>query len=228
MQRWQPQPGEEGATILAVLPWLGVPVLASAALARAGHGLPGEVLPVVAFLPLVALAYGAALRTPAARRGAAVGLPGAATLLALLAYVGRDPGPGAAATFAAAAAATAACLALLWAAGRALPRAAALASAAGLAMAFSQGLDGWLTYLAVDDPFGWLPRPSTERVAVSRFLLEAAPALYPALKLALAAAVTLGFARHAQAPAARVLLALVVCYAGLSPAMYSAANLLAP
>src|SRR5688500_9575183 len=41
--------GEEGATILAVLPWLGVPVLVSAALAKAGHPMPGEVLPVAAF-----------------------------------------------------------------------------------------------------------------------------------------------------------------------------------
>lgn len=227
LRRWQPQPGEEGRTVLAVLPWLGVPVLVSAALADLGRPLPGEVLPVVAFLPLVALAFAAAVRVAAQRRAILVGLPGAAVVVGLLAFLARDPGPGSVATFAVAVGATATSCAMLWAAGRRIGRVAALASLCGAAMAFSQGLDGWLTYLAVDDPLGWLPQPATERVLVSRLLLEAAPALYPALKLALAVAVTVGLSRSPLAPTSLVLLVLVVCYAGLSPAMYSAANLFA-
>lgn len=212
--------------MLAVLPWLGVPVLAGATLADLGQPLPGEVLPVVAFLPLVPLAYATALRLPAARRAAGAGLSGAAALLGLLAFIARAPGPGSLATFGVALGATAACVLLLWWAGRRVQSLAPLAGLAGVAMAASQGLDGWQTYFAVHDPFGWLAQPTTERVALSRFLLEAAPTLYPFLKLALAAAVTLGLFRRPQPPTTFVLMTLVVCYAGLSPAMYSAANLL--
>lgn len=225
--RWQPKPGEEGRTVLAVLPWLGIPVLLAAAFAEVGRPLPGEVLPVVAFLPLAVLAAAAALRIPVGRRLPAVGLPGAVLLAALLAFLARDPGPGALATLTTALAATAACVALLWAVGRRLAGAAPLATLAAAAMAFSQGLDGWLTYLAVENPLGWLPQPPTERVPLSRLLLELAPGAYPLLKLGLAVGVTLGVARQSLPPASFLLLVLVVCYAGLSPAMYSAANLLA-
>lgn len=228
--RWASVPqGEEGATILAVLPWLGVPVLVSAALAKAGHPLPGDVLPVAAFLPLAAGAYVAALRVPARWRAPAMAAPGWALVAALLAYVGTAPGPGTVRTLLVAVAVTLACTAALLLVGRATRAAAPLASAAAVAMVFSQGLDGWLTYLAVANPFGWLAEPVAERVLVSRIILEHAAALYPALKLALAAGLALGLGRNRlPEPSLFVGLVLVVCYVGLSPAMYSAANLLAP
>lgn len=220
--------GEEGATILAVLPWLGVPVLLSASLAKAGHRLPGEILPVVAFLPLVIGASVAALRVPARWRVAAVASPGWALVASLLAYVGTDPPVGSVRTLGVALAATLACTAAILLVGRAR-RIAPLATAAAAAMVFSQGLDGWQTYLAVANPFGWLAEPVAERVLVSRIILEHAPALYPVLKLGLAAGLALGFGRSAfPQPALFVGLVLAVCYVGLSPAMFSAANLLAP
>ena len=220
---------EEGATILAVLPWLGVPVLVSAALAKSGHPIPGEVLPVAAFLPLAVGAYVVALRVCARWRALALSLPGWAVAAILLAYVGTDPGAGATRTFLVAVAATAACTVALLLGGRTSPAMAPLATAAAAAMVFSQGLDGWLTYLAVANPFGWLPDPVAERVLVSRLILDHAAVLYPVLKLGLAVGLALGFGRHRLAqPSLFVALVLVVCYVGLSPALYSAANLLAP
>lgn len=228
--RWmRVPPGEEDPTILAVLPWLGVPVLVSAALAQAGRPLPGEVLPVVAFLPLAVAAYFVALRIPAQWRIAALASPGWALVAFLLAYVGSDPGPGATRTLLVAAAATLACVAASVLLGRSARAMAPLASGAAAAMVLGQGLDGWLTYLAVANPFGWLADPVAERVLVSRILLELAPALYPLLKVGLAVAIALGFGRgRVPGPSLFVGLVLVVCYVGLSPAMYSAANLLAP
>lgn len=230
LSRWAGvRQGEEGQTILAVLPWLGVPVLVSAALAQAGRPLQGEVLPVVAFLPLAVAAYVAALRVPARWRVPAIALPGWAAVAVLLAYAGSDAGPGSLRTLLVASAATLACAAVAAVAGRSARALAPLATAAALAMVLSQGLDGWLTYLAVANPFGWLADPVAERVLVSRFILDRAPALYPALKLGLAVALALGFRRErVPEPSLFVWLVLVVCYVGLSPAMYSAANLLAP
>lgn len=228
LQRWvRVRQGDEAATILAVLPWLGVPVLASAALAKAGHGLPGDVLPVAAFLPLAVGVYVVALRVPNHWRALAVASPGWALVAILLAYVGTDPGAGATRTLLAAIAATLACTAAILLAGRASPATAPLATAAAVAMVFSQGLDGWLTYLAVGNPFSWLAVPVAERVLVSRIILEHAPALFPALKLGLAVGLALGFGRkRLPQPSLFVGVVLVVCYVGLSPAMYSAANLL--
>jgi hypothetical protein len=221
--------GEDGPTILAVLPWLGVPVLVSAALAQAGHPLPGEVLPVVAFFPLAVAAYVAALRVPARWRVRALALPGWIAVAILLAYAASDAGPGTRRTLLVAATATLACAAPTMLAGRWSRALAPLATAAAVAMVVSQGLDGWLTYLAVADPFGWLAQPVAERIMVSRFILERAPALYPALKVGLAVGLALGFRRDRLAhPTMFVGLVLVVCYVGLSPAMFSAANLLAP
>jgi hypothetical protein len=223
------RPGEEGPTILAVLPWLGLPVLVSAALAKAGHGLPGEVLPVVAFLPLALAAYLAALRIPARWRVAALAAPGWTLVTLLLVYVGSDARPGAIRTLLVAVAATLACVAAGVLLGRSSRKAAPLATAAAAAMVLGQGLDGWLTYLAVANPFGWLAQPVAERVLVSRILLDLAPALYPLLKVGLAVVLALGFRRERfPQPSLFVGLALLVCYAGLSPAMYSAANLLGP
>ena len=220
-----PGDGDGGRLVLAVLPWLGVPVLVSAALAEAGHPLPGEVLPVVAFLPLTLIAYLAAVRLPGPGGSAAVGLAGWVALAGLLAFVAREPGAGAARTFWAALAAAVVCTGAAAALGWMVPRAGALATAAGGAMVFSQGLDGWLTYLAVDNPFGWLPSPVMERVWVSRQLLEWAPALYPVLKVGLAATLAFALLRNPGRAPANVLLALCICYVGLSPAMFSAANL---
>lgn len=217
---------EHDATIAAVLPWLGVPVLVSAALARSGHGLPGEILPVVAFLPLLALVLLVAVRLPAPRRAWALALPGWGLVAGLLAYIGSSPGPGAVRTFAVALAATLAGTALAWFAGRRKDGLAALASTAGLAMVFAQGLDGWLTYLAVANPFGWLDHPVAEQVFVSRLLLEVAAPAYPALKVGLAVAVAMAFRAGRMGPTTFVGLVLLVCYLGLSPAMFSAANLL--
>jgi hypothetical protein len=224
--RWLPRNGEESATILAVLPWLGAPVLISAALASAGRPIPGEVLPVIAFLPVVALAYMAAVRIPARR--VALGFTGLAVLLALLAFLGQEAGAGAGLTFSVAASATMACTLAFYVVARALPSVPALLAASGAAMVFSQGLDGFLTYLAVDNPFGWLPEASTERVLVSRLVLEAAPPLYPLLKISIAVAVVWGLGRQSTRGDYFVPLVLVVCYAGLSPAMFSAAHMFAP
>lgn len=223
---WLPRPGEESATILCVLPWLGVPVLVSAALAHAGRPIPGEVLPVIAFLPVVALAYVAAVRVPA-RHVALVGFSGLAVLVGLLAFLGQGASAGAALTFAVATAATVACTPIAYVVVRALPSGPTLGAASGAAIVFSQGLDGFLTYLAVDNPFGWLPEASTERVLVSRLVLDTAAPLYPVLKIAIAVVVTWAFGRR-PLPAAQVVpLVLLVCYAGLSPAMFSAAQMFA-
>jgi uncharacterized membrane protein len=224
LSRFLPAEGEEGPTVAAVLPWLGVPVLVSAALSRIGRPLPGEVLPVVAFLPAVALAFAAAMWLPVRLRVALVGLPGLALLAALLAFLGQGSGPGAARTFWAAAAAAALCALAFWLVARALRPGLAVA---GTAMVLAQGLDGLLTYLAVANPFEWLPEASTERVVVSRLLLDKVPLAYPALKLALPSALALGLDRWPMSPHLRVWVVLVVCYAGLSPAMFSAAHLLA-
>ena len=223
--RWLPRDGQESATILAVLPWLGVPVLISAALARAGRPIPGEVLPVIAFLPVVAWAYMVAVRIPA--RLAVLGSLGLAVLSGLLWFLGQGAGAGALLTFAVAASATVACTLIVYAWLRALPAPRALAAASGVAMVSSQGLDGFLTYLAVDNPFGWLPEASTERVLVSRLVLEAAAPLYPVLKVAIAVVMTWALGRQPLQPAQSVPLVLLVCYTGLSPAMFSAAHMFA-
>lgn len=224
--RWLPRDGQESATILAVLPWLGVPVLISAALARAGRPIPGEVLPVIAFLPVVALAYMVAVRSPA-RLAVLVGSLGLAVLSGLLWFLGQDADAGALLTFSVATSATVACTLIVYAWLRALPAARALAAASGVAMVSSQGLDGFQTYLAVDNPFGWLPEASTERVLVSRLVLEAAAPLYPVLKVAIAVVMTWALGRQPLQPAQSVPLVLLVCYTGLSPAMFSAAHMFA-
>lgn len=225
LDRLRPSEEDTPSLVLALLPWLGVPVLVSAALAAAGHALPGEVLPVVAFLPLVAVVAVVALLLPAGWRVWGLAVPGALLCAALLAFVADNPGPGAARTVWTALAVTAVCTAWAGALGKARAGLAGLATAAGAAMVFSQGLDGWLTYLAVGNPFGWLPVPVEERVPVSRLILEVAPLAYPVLKLALGAVVAVVVARRPAHPWS-VPFALVVCYAGLSPAMFSAANLL--
>jgi hypothetical protein len=225
--RWLPRHGEEGATILALLPWLGVPVMVSAALARAGRPIPGEVLPVVAFLPVVALVYVLAVRSPA-RNVVLVGSSGLVFMLGLLGFLGKDARAGAILTFSVATLATAACALLAYAVVRESSSAPAWLATSGGAMVFSQGLDGVLTYLSVDNPFGWLAEASTERMLVSRVVLEAAAPAYPVLKIAIAGVATWALARQPLRPTHVVPLVLLVCYTGFSPAMFSAAHLFAP
>lgn len=222
-----PKDGAEGSVVVAVLPWLGVPVLLSAALAETGNPLPGEFLPVLAFLPLVGFAYVAAVVAPVRWRAATIGLPGWLAVIGLLAYVGLDSGQGVQRTLLVSFAAAALCAGTTAGFGRAMRRAAPLATAAGTAMVFSQGLDGWLTYLAVANPYGWLPQAVTERVLVSRLILDAVPVLYPLLKLGIAVIASLALGRQSVRAGTFVPAALVVCYLGMSPAMFSAANLLA-
>ncbi|HET6398183.1 MAG TPA: hypothetical protein VFH47_01350, partial [Candidatus Thermoplasmatota archaeon] len=235
--RWLPQEEDVVPTLLAVTPWLGLPYLVSANLAASGHKLPGRILPVVAFLPLVALAYLAAMRLPLRTRAWLVGGAGALlTVLALarLGHLGDRPyGPT---IVLAAAGLTALAVAAAYAAGS---RWGWMRSGLTLALLASQCLDGFVTYLSVVDPFGWLPYPHHEQVHVSRWLLEHAPPLFPALKagLALFAAYALLRGRlhgdEAAGPrplpaAYLLLLAAVVAYAGLQPALFSSAHVLHP
>lgn len=224
-RRWAVRPTRLDATLWALLPWLGIPYLVSAELARAGHALPGQVLPVVAFLPIIGLAYLAAVATPTTRRVELVGGIGVVALTVLVArLVLQSDHEAGKLSLAVAAALTLLGLAACFAVGRTWRP--WLAAPLTLAVVVSQTLDGWLTYLAVGNPFGWLDEPVREQVHVSAFILEHAPPLFPILKAALALAVAAGL-RRAQSPGLRFGLALAVCYVGLQPALFSAANLLA-
>lgn len=223
--RLAPDHDSVDATLWALLPWLGIPYLLSAELARAGHALDGRVLPVVAFLPLIGIAYLAALAAPKRLRISIVGGAGAVSLGVLLTRLvlqsDHDAGK---LVLAVAAAATLAVVAATFAAGRLWKP--WLAAPLTLALLLCQSLDGWQTYLAVGNPFGWLEEPVREQVHVSAFILEHAPIFYPVLKVGLALAVAAAL-RKTQAPGLRFSLALAVSYVGLQPALFSAANLLA-
>jgi uncharacterized membrane protein len=223
----QSKNGQETSIVLAGLPWLGVPVLVSAVLAHLGRPLPGEILPVIAFLPIPIIAYAAAFHAPRDTRTYAIGLPGWIVVAALVMFLWNDPAPEIAATWWTALACAFASTLIAAGVGRLERRAAPLATGLAMAMVFSQSLDGWLTYFAVGNPIGWLPTPVTERVLVSRAILEAVPELFPLIKVALGVIVSLALARPGLRNSVSIPISIMVCYVGFSPAMFSLANLLA-
>lgn len=110
------------------------------------------------------------------------------------------------------------------------PRWRAVAGGAALAVTASQLLDGFVTYLAVIDPFHLLDKPMTEQVALSAWLLDVTGIGYPIAKwmLALAIAYLLerGWTTTDEPTPKRTGIYLALIFVGLGPALYSTASLL--
>lgn len=227
-----------GAQVVALAPWLGVPVVAARLAHRLGSDVPAwatwtlapHALLVAAALAALALLHRA--RPSASRAHAiAVGLAGAGLVAALLAafVLARPPSAGPALLFAATVGLVAAALAVQRLLAPLHPATAALGSASALAVAAAQLLDGIVTYLSVVDPLGVLASPLREQVVLSALLLETTGVGYPLVKWALAVALVL-VAHRGQAarspPAARAGYELLVILLGLGPGLFSATQLL--
>ncbi|MFA5943543.1 MAG: DUF63 family protein [Candidatus Thermoplasmatota archaeon] len=106
-----------------------------------------------------------------------------------------------------------------------------LAGGAALAVAASQLLDGFVTYLAVVDPFDILAREMHEQMALSAFLLETTGIGYPIIKWILALGLALllerAWVKSPESLQRRTGTYLGLIFVGLGPALFSTASLLA-
>lgn len=236
------RPASHSWWVPSVAPWLATPMLLRMHLASAGSAMPSwvastwtlEALAVVAAVAIT-LAYGHLLEPYATTRAAlaTTGVLGGAlgVVLVLLHITMPQPvAPDALAVFGLTVLAVAAALAVQWLVLRRRGRWAVLAGGAALAATASQLLDGFVTYLAVVDPFDLLARDMHEQVALSAWLLEYTGIGYPIVKwllaLGIAWALEQGWRNAAQPAAQRTGAYFAVILLGLGPGLYSTANLL--
>lgn len=234
----------DDALVAALAPYLGVPVLARLLAHRTGEHLPAWAEATVApHVLLVAAALGLVVALRATRWGASsvapavvVGGLGVAALALLLVAHARLP-PAAPlqsallVTFAVGAVAVT--LLVQWTTARRalVGRFAVFGSAAALAAAASQLLDGIVTYLAVVDPLGLAARPLREQVPLSALLLETTGIGYPIVKWGIALLVVYALdvsaaGRGGTDASSRALMYLVVVLVGLGPGLFSTVQVL--
>lgn len=238
------RPASHSWWVPALAPWLAVAMLLRMHLAAAGEPMPAwmattwslEALAIVAAVT-VALAYGHLLDEYATTRAAlwATGILGVSLSAVLVLLHVTMPEPvktGALSVFLLAITSVAVAVATQHFALRRVRRQdiRVLAGGAALAATASQLLDGFVTYLAVVDPFGLLTEDMHEQVALSAWLLEHTAIGYPVAKWALALGVGFllerGWSKTAEPVRQRTGTYLALIFIGLGPALYSTASLL--
>lgn len=238
------RPASHAWWVPAMAPWLAAPMLLRMHFITVGEALPAGVVGTwsleaisLAAGVLVVLAYGHLLDGLATTRAAlatsgflAFGLDVVFVLLHMA--MPQPTQAGAVAVFSLAVLAVTCAVAAQRLALRSnrRPLWRALAGGAALAATASQLLDGFVTYLAVNDPFRLLDATMTEQMPVSAFLLEYTGFGYPLTKWALALAIAYllerGWGESAEPAAKRTATYLVLIVFGLGPGLYSTARLL--
>lgn len=238
-RRHHVQPGN--ALIAGLIPMLAIPTLATNLAAVSRIHIPVPFAHTVTWSILLMCAGAALFVLPsmpnAARQSwiAAWGLTFLAiaiTLFVALLVRVPPPQPGVWPTFTLTIAIVVLLLAVQWKIGSHVRRWNMLASGPALSVTAAQILDGTVSYLAVGNPFGWLPNPPSEQMAISAFLIQSIGPGYIFAKWGLALVVARildgpGVRGGLQDPTHRVLLYLVLAYISLGPAIYSTTNLFA-
>jgi uncharacterized membrane protein len=238
------RPASHALWVPALAPWIAVAMLLRMHLIAAGDAVPLwmattwtlEALSVISAV-FVALAYGHFFEGWATARGAllttgALGLALTSVILLLHIAMPQPVASGALVVLTLTLLAVVGALALQHLTWRknAKPLVRSLAGGAALAVAASQLLDGFVTYLAVVDPFNLMARELSEQMVVSAWLLENTGLGYPLVKWGLALALAYILERSWDKSAdstKRTGTYLVLLAVGLGPALYSMANLLA-
>lgn len=238
------RPASHAWWVPALAPWLAVAMLLRMHLVATGEPLPiwmatTWTLEAIALAAAVAvtLAYGHLLDEYATTRAALwttgiLGVSLSAVLILLHVTMPEPVQAGALAIFLLAVAGVGLALtAQRFALGRMRRQEIrVLAGGAALATTASQLLDGFVTYLAVVDPFGLLAEDMHEQVALSAWLLDHTGIGYPVAKWTLALCVGFllerGWSKSAEPIRQRTGTYLALIFIGLGPALYSTASLL--